>query len=448
MIAEKMPVSSAPEPADASTGSEPSSVGRYRWRICALLFFATTINYVDRQVLGILKPELSVALGWSEADYGNIVMAFQAAYALGLLAAGGLIDRLGTRLGYAASLILWSIAAMGHAVAQSATGFSVARFMLGLGEAGNFPAATKTIAEWFPRKERAYAFGIVNAGSNVGAVLTPLLVPYIALHYGWQWAFLATGAIGLLWLAFWLPMYRPAADHPRLSAPELAYILSDAPETTEKVPWARLLTYKQTWAVAVAKLLTDPVWWFYLFWLADFLKKQYGIGLSKLSLPLVVIYLVADVGSVGGGWLSSLLLRRGWSVNAARKTVMLGCALLVVPVAFAVITHNLWVAVGLISLAALAHQGWSANVYTLASDLFPRNMVGSVVGIAGMAGAVGGMIFAGVVSRILERTGSNYLPIFMVCGGAYLVALALVHLLAPKLAPAALGQQDSIGNTR
>lgn len=365
---------------DSTDHSLPSSIGRYRWRICALLFFATTINYVDRQVLGILKPELSATLGWDEAEYGNIVMAFQAAYALGLLVAGGLIDWLGTRIGYAASLIMWSIAAMAHAAAQSATGFSVARFALGLGEAGNFPAATKTIAEWFPKKERAYAFGIVNAGSNVGAILTPLVVPFIALNYGWRWAFIVTGAIGLLWLAFWLPMYRPPSEHPTLSEAERAYIQADIPESkeTKKVPWAQLLIHPQTWAIAVAKFLTDPVWWFYLFWLADFLKKQHGIGLSKLSLPLVIIYLVADVGSIGGGWLSSWLLRRGMTVNVARKTVMLICALLVVPVTFAVKTDNLWVAVGLISLAAAAHQGWSANVFTLASDIFPKNTVSTL----------------------------------------------------------------------
>lgn len=412
--------------------------GSYRWRICALLFFATTINYVDRQVLGILKPELSSTLGWNEEQYGNIVMAFQAAYALGLLAAGGMIDRLGTRLGYTLSLVVWSLAAMAHGLAQTAAGFGLVRFVLGLGEAGNFPAATKTVAEWFPKRERAFAFGILNAGSNVGAVLTPLIVPFITLHLGWQWAFLITGGIGLVWLFFWLPMYRPPTEHPHLSSAELAYIRSDPPETTTPVPWAQLLPLRQTWAVAVAKLLTDPVWWFYLFWLADFLKKQYGIGLSKLSLPLVVIYLVADVGSIGGGWLSSWLLRRGWDVNRARKSVMLLCALLVVPVTYAVITHNLWVAVGLISLAAAAHQGWSANVYTLASDMFPRHAVGSVVGIAGMAGAVGGLIFAWIVSRILEYTHSNYVPIFLVCGVAYLVALALMHWLAPRLAPANL----------
>lgn len=423
--------------------------GGYRWKICALLFFATTINYVDRQVLGILKPELSSALGWSEIEYGNIVMAFQGAYALGLLAAGALIDRFGTRLGYSVSLIVWSVAAMAHGLVHSVTGFSIARFVLGLGEAGNFPAATKTVAEWFPKQERALAFGIVNSGSNVGAILTPLVVPFITLYFGWRWAFLFTGMIGFVWLLFWLPMYKSPASHPEVSKEELAFIQSDPPEKAAnirsveaKIRWSQLLPHRQTWAVAVAKLLTDPVWWFYLFWLADFLKKEYNIGLSKLSLPLVVIYLVADFGSIAGGWLSSQLLKRGWTTNESRKTVMLICALCVLPVPIAVTTHNLWVAVGLISLAAAAHQAWSANVYTLASDMFPRRAVGSVVGIAGMAGAVGGLVFSGVVSRILERTGSNYAPIFLVCGVAYLVALAIVHILAPKLTPPDLGYED------
>jgi ACS family hexuronate transporter-like MFS transporter len=418
-------------------------VGRYRWTICALLFFATTINYVDRQVLGILKPVLSSDLGWNEIEYGNIVMAFQLAYAMGLLVSGALIDRLGTRLGYAASLIVWSLAAMGHALVHSVAGFSIARFALGLGEAGNFPAATKTVAEWFPRRERALAFGIFNAGSNVGAIVTPLVVPFIAVHYGWRWAFIGTGAIGFIWLLFWLPIYRRPEDHKKVSAAELAYIRSDAAETETKIPWRRVFPLRQTWAVAIAKLMTDPVWWFYLFWLADFLKKEYGLSMTQLSLPLIVIYLVADVGSIGGGWLSSTLIKRGKSVNVARKTAMLICALCVLPVSFAVMTNHLWVAVGLISLAAAAHQGWSANVYTLASDMFPRRAVGSVIGIAGMAGALGGLGFAWLVSRILEATNSNYVPIFMVCGGAYLIALGIVHLLAPQLAGPELENEGS-----
>lgn len=411
----------------------PGGIGSVRWRICALLFFATTINYVDRQVLGILKPELSRVLGWSEVDYGNIVVAFQAAYALGLLAAGSLIDRAGTKLGYALSLIVWSAAAMSHALARTATGFGAARFALGLGEAGNFPAAVKIVAEWFPRRERALATGVFNAGSNAGAIFAPLTVPFIALHYGWQWAFIATGALGLVWLLFWIPFYHRPEDHPHLSPQELAYIRSDPPEPTAQIRWAGLFAYRQTWAFVAGKFLTDPVWWFYLFWLADFLKKNYGIGLSQVSLPLITIYLLADIGSVGGGWLSSRLIKRGWSVNAGRKTAMLLCAICVVPVIFAVHTSQLWIAVGLISLAAAAHQGWSANLFTLASDMFPRRAVGSVVGIGGMAGAVGGMVFAATVSHILQRTHSNYVPIFLICGVAYLTALGAIQLLVPRI---------------
>ena len=424
--------------APAAPRTPPRTVGNYRWTICALLFFATTINYVDRQVIGILKPELSHGLGWSEIDYGNIVMAFQATYALGLVIAGSLIDRVGTRRGYVFSLVVWSLAAVGHAFARTAFGFGVARAALGAGEAGNFPTAIKTVSEWFPRSERALATGIFNAGAGVGAVVAPLTVPFIAIHYGWRWAFILTGAIGLLWLAFWLPLYRRPEEQPRLAKEELAYIRQDAPETEARTPWLRLLPLRQTWTVATAKFLTDPVWWFYLYWLADFLKKKYGIGLAQVSLPLVAIYLVADFGSVGGGWLSSALIRRGGGVNAGRKTAMLVCALCVVPVTFAVQTTHLWVAVGLISLAAAAHQGWSANVYTLASDMFPRRAVGSVTGIAATAGAVGGLLAAWAVGHVLQKTDSNYKIIFLVCGLTYLVALGLVHLLSPRLAPADL----------
>ena len=414
----------------------PLPRGNYRWTICALLFFATTINYVDRQVIGILKPELSSQLGWSEIDYGNIVMAFQATYALGLVIAGGLIDRVGTRLGYAFALIVWSLAAVGHAFARGAFGFGVARAALGAGEAGNFPSAIKTVAEWFPRSERALATGIFNAGAGVGAVVAPLTVPSIAMRYGWQWAFILTGAVGLLWLAFWLPLYRRPEEQPRLTKEERAYIRQDASETEARTPWVHLLPLRQTWTIAAAKFLTDPVWWFYLYWLADFLKKKYGIGLAHVSLPLITIYLLADFGSVGGGWLSSSLLRRGWGTNAGRKTALLVCALCVVPVIFAVRTSHLWVAVGLIGLAAAVHQGWSANIYTLASDLFPRRAVGSVTGIAATAGAIGGLLAAYAVGHILQKTDSNYKIIFLVCGLAYLVALGLVHLLSPHLTPA------------
>jgi ACS family hexuronate transporter-like MFS transporter len=417
----------------ASTETYGARIGRYRWVICALLFFATTINYVDRQVLGFLAPDLQRSIGWNETEYGFIVTAFQAAYAVSLLLIGRLMDWLGTRRGFSLAVAIWSLAAMGHALARSVFGFAVARFALGLGEGGNFPAAVKTVAEWFPKKERALATGIFNAGSNLGPILVPLTVPWIVSHYGWQGAFIITGALGFIWLIFWLPVYRPPEKHPRLSPQELAHIKSDPAEPSAKISWARLIPHKQTWAFAIGKFMTDPIWWFYLYWLAKFLDKNYGITMATLSLPVIVVYLTADVGSIGGGWLSSTLIKRGWTVNAGRKTAMLVCALCVVPVVFASLVSNMWVAVGLISLAAAAHQGWSANIFTMASDMFPRRVVGSVVGIGGMAGAVGGMIFASATGYVLQLTNSNYIPIFIVCGSVYLIALAVIHFLAPRL---------------
>lgn len=412
-----------------------SVIGKYRWVICALLFLATTINYMDRQVIGILAPDLQKTIGWNDIEYGYIVTAFQAAYAVGLLIAGGLIDRFGTRIGYALAIVVWSIAAMGHAMARSAFGFGVARAALGLGEAGNFPAAIKTVAEWFPKRERAFATGIFNAGTNVGAIAAPLIVPWIAVRFGWQWAFILTGAIGFTWLALWLPLYRRPEQHPRLSKEELAYIRSDGVEIATKVPWLRLLPHRQTWAIAIGKFLTDPIWWFYLYWLPKFLSEKHGLNLTTIGAPLVVIYVIADVGSIGGGWLSSSLITRGWSVNRARKTTMLICALCVVPIVFASQVSSVWSAVALIGLAAAAHQGWSANIFTMASDMFPGSAVGSVAGIGGMAGAVGGMLIATVAGYVLQLTHS-YLPLFMIAGSAYLVALLAVHLLAPRLEPA------------
>jgi ACS family hexuronate transporter-like MFS transporter len=427
------PAPSAIEPAEGVI----ARVGHYRWVICSLLFFAATINYIDRQVIGILKPTLQSEIGWTEVEYSWVVFSFQAAYAIGLLVVGGLMDRVGTRKGFSIAIIFWSIAAMGHALAQSVMGFAVARFLLGLGEAGNFPASIKTVAEWFPKKERALATGIFNSGTNVGALVTPLIVPVITLAWGWRWAFILTGAIGFIWLIFWLALFRRPQDHPKLSRAELEYIQSDAPDPVAKVPWARLLPHRQTWAFAIGKFMTDPIWWVYLFWLPDFFHKRHGLSLKDFGPPLVVIYLIADVGSIGGGWLSSTLIKRGWSINAGRKIAMLVCALCVVPIVFASQTSNLWVAVFLIGLAAAAHQGWSANIFTIASDTFPRQAVGSVVGIGGMAGAVGGMLIARLVGEILERTGS-YVPIFIIAGSAYLVALLVIHLLAPRLEPARL----------
>ena len=413
-------------------------LGRYRWLICALLFFATTINYIDRQVLGILATDESFkqTIGWNEAQYGYVNTAFQAAYAIGLLIIGNLMDRFGTRKGFSFAVGFWSVAAMCHALARSAFGFGVARFSLGLGEAGNFPASIKTVAEWFPKKERALATGIFNSGSNVGAIVAPLAVPYIAVNYGWQWAFIITGTLGFIWLTFWLMVYRRPEEHPKLSRAELAYIQSDPAEPTTKIPWARLIPHRQTWAFAAGKFLTDPIWWVYLFWLPKFLNTNYKLDITQIGLPLVVIYVSADVGSIGGGWLSGSLIKRGWSVNKSRKIAMLVCALAVVPIMFAAHASNLWVAVALVSLAAAAHQGWSANIFTMASDMFPRRAVGSVVGIGGMAGAVGGMLFSAATGYVLLWTKSNYVPIFFVCGSAYLVALLVIHLLAPQLKPA------------
>jgi len=418
-------------------GASSAKIGLYRWRICAMLLAATTINYIDRQVLGVLAPFLQDEIGWNEIEYGTIVTAFQAAYAIGLLCTGAIIDRLGTKIGYAIAISVWSIAAMSHALAASVIGFVIARFMLGLGEAGNFPAAIKTVAEWFPRRERALATGIFNSGSNIGAIVAPLMVPIVAVTWGWQAAFLFTGALSLTWLAVWLLTYRAPENQPALSAAELAHIRSDPPEPTVRVPWARILRHRQAWAFVAAKFITDPVWWFFLFWLPKFLHAEYGLTLLGLGLPLIVIFVLADVGSIAGGWLAGRFIKRGWSVNRARKGAMLVCALCVVPILFAVQADNLWLAVGLIGLATAGHQGWSANVFTLTSDMFPRHAVASVVGIGGFAGAVGGMMIATFTGFLLEATGS-YVPLFVMASSAYLLALAVVHALVPRLQPAQL----------
>ena len=409
--------------------------GHVRWIVCGLLFLATTINYIDRQILGILAPTLQREIGWNEIQYANIVTAFYAAYAIGLLIVGRVLDRIGTKIGYAVALIWWSLAAMSTALARSPFTFGMARFGLGLGEAGNFPAAIKTIAEWFPKRERALATGIFNSGSNVGAIIAPAIVPWIALKWGWQWAFVITGAIGFSWLILWAILYRPVERHPYLTDAERSYIRSDPPEAITPVSWLRVMRLRQTWAFAIGKFLTDPIWWFYLFWIPKFLNEKHGLSLGQLGPPLIAIYVVADVGSIGGGWLSSRLIARGWTVNAARKTAMLICALCVVPIVFASQVSSVWSAVALISLAAAAHQGWSANIFTTASDMFPRRAVGSVVGIGGMAGAVGGMLIATATGLLLQFTGS-YHSVFVLAGSAYLVALFVMHLLAPKLEPA------------
>jgi MFS transporter, ACS family, hexuronate transporter len=432
-------------PADSTAKTPPRSesgieavatrVGRYRWVICTLLLFGVTKNYMDRQVLGVLKTTLQHDLGWNEIDYSNLVFAFQAAYAVGMVVVGRVIDRLGTRLGYALSMIFWSVASMAHAAGGSFTSFIVARAALGFGESGVFPASIKSVAEWFPQKERALATGVFNAGSNIGAILTPFIVPWIAIHYGWRAAFIFTGAIGFFWLIFWLRVYRRPEEHPRVSKAELDYILSDRPSVSVKISWIRIISYRQTWAFILGKFATDPIWWFLLFWIPDFLQRNHGLKLMQIGLPIMVIYVMADVGSIAGGWFSSAMIHRGYSVNMARKLAMLMCALTVVPIVFAYKIENLWGAVLVIGLAAAAHQGFSANLFSLASDIFPTQAVGSVVGVGGMAGAIGGMIMAKVVGYVLQWTGSYMIP-FFIAGLAYLLALVIIHVLAPRLAPA------------
>jgi ACS family hexuronate transporter-like MFS transporter len=390
-----------------------------------LLFVATTINYVDRQVLGILAPTLQRELHWTEADYGDIVSWFSLAYALGFLAAGRAMDWIGVRRGLATAVVAWSLAAIGHAFARTAAGFSFARAMLGVSESAIFPGSIKAIAEWFPQKERALATGIFNAGTNMGAILTPLLVPWIALRWGWQRAFVVTGALGLLWLLLWIPLYR----NPPASGTVVAGV---------NVPWVSLFGHRQTWAFVVGKLMADPVWWFYLYWLPKFLDAKYGVKLAQVAAPIIVVYLIADVGSVGGGWTSSALIKRGWSVNRARKATMLAMALLIVPTTLVSRAPSMWAAVLIVGVAAAAHQAWSANVYTLASDMFPSSAVGSVVGIGAFAGAMGGVLFQRATGRVLQANGSDYAPIFMVCGLAYVCAWVIIHLLAPRLEPAHL----------
>ena len=434
-------VSTSQAQTEATTAGEnvptntPSRVGYFRWVICTLLLLGTTKNYMDRNVLGVLNVTLQHDLGWNQIDYSNLVVAFQAAYAAGMLLVGRLIDRLGTRLGYALAMIFWSLASMGTALGSTLTSFAVSRLALGFGEAAVFPASIKAVAEWFPKKERALATGIFNAGTNIGAIITPLIVPWIVKRWGWRGAFVGIGSLGFVWLVLWLLIYRKPEDHPSVSQNELDYIRSDPAEPTGKTKWASLLPLRQTWAFAVGKFLTDPVWWFYLFWVPGFLQSKHGLALTGIGIPIMVIYVISDVGSVAGGWLSSSLIKRGNSVNAARKIAMLICAIGVIPVVFAYRVESTWSAVLLIGLAAACHQGFSANLYTITSDMFPSRAVGSVVGFGGMAGAIGGLFIATVVGHVLQWTGSYMVP-FFIAGSAYLLALALIHVLAPRLEPA------------
>jgi len=428
---------SFPDKSDTAA-SQPAQIGSggyFRWVICAVLFLGMTKNYMDRQVIGVLKTTLQTDLHWTEIDYGNLVFAFQAAYATGLLLAGRVIDRIGTRVGYALAVIFWSLAAMAHGVAQSVSNFIVARAALGLSEGAVFPASLKATAEWFPQRERALATGIFNAGTNVGALITPVIVPFITLRWGWRWAFFLVGGSGFLWLALWLWIYRRPEEHRLCSPVELQYIQRDSPSRGTGVRWIKLLSYRQTWAFSLAKFLIDPVWWVYLFWAPDFLQRRYHLTLSQVGLPVLLVYLIADAGSVAGGWTSSSAIKRGWTVNASRKTALLLCAICALPIMLAPGATNPWRAVLLIGLAAAAHQGFSTNLLTLPSDLFPQKAVASVVGIGGMAGAVGGMLVAKVLSHHLQTTGSYRTP-FLMAGSAYLIALLVLHVILPRLQPA------------
>ncbi|HYC94435.1 MAG TPA: MFS transporter [Sphingomicrobium sp.] len=412
--------------------AETSRVGRVRWGICALLFFATTINYIDRQVISVLKPTLEGEFGWSETDYANIVFAFQLAYAGGYVFFGRLIDKLGARFGYSLAAAIWGVAAMATAGASQLWHFLMARFMLGIGESGNFPSGVKAVVEWFPKKERAFAIGIFNAGANIGAIVTPLTVPLLVKWFGWRPAFLITGALVFVWLMLWWTIYRRPREKRNLGAAELAHIEGDPADEPGEVKWLPLLKHRQTWAYALGKFMIDPVWWFFLFWLPSFFAERHGMDLMTFGLPIAAIYIISDVGSVGGGWLSSALIKRGWSVNAGRKLAMLACALCVPPVMLAPGIDSVVGAVLLIGLAAAAHQGFSANLFTLPSDLFPRKAVGAIIGIGGTLGAIGGMFMAKFTGWVLDATGS-YLPMFVIAGFTYLAALLVIHLLVPKM---------------
>ncbi|WP_336516816.1 MFS transporter [Pollutibacter soli] len=428
------------------------AIGKYRWTICALVFFATTINYLDRQVISLLKSVLDAEFQWTKTDYANITMCFQLAYAIGMLGAGRLVDKMGTKIGYALSLVLWSIAAMGHGLIRTTSGFFVARGALGLTEAGNFPAAIKTITEWFPKKERSFATGIFNAGTNIGAIVAPLTVPFIAEAYGWRAAFVITGAIGLIWLIFWFLLYEVPAKHKKLSKEEFEYIHSDNDETpvqaepVKSYSWAMLFGYRQTWAFALGKFFTDGPWWFYLFWLPDFLKEQYGLEGTTLAMPVAVVYTIAAFGSVFGGWLPLYFMRSGWPVARARKTAMFIYAALCVPILSAQTLgeFNMWYAILIVGLVTAAHQAWSANLYTIVSDMFPKKAVASVIGIGGMAGALGSILVsksAGYLFDYLKPLGkiqTGYFWVFIFCGFAYLAVWIIIHFLVPGMKKAEL----------
>jgi ACS family hexuronate transporter-like MFS transporter len=396
------------------------------------LFAATAINYVDRQIIGVLKPTLQHEFAWTESDFADVIFWFQVAYAMGYIGFGKLVDRVGARIGYAASVLLWTAAHVAHACVSSIGGFIAVRFALGLGESGNFPAGLKAIAEWFPQRERAFATGIFNAGTNIGAIVTPLIVPGITLALGWRAAFVVTGSFSLVWLILWLKLYRRPEADPNDGPEELDLIKMDPPGREIKSSWRRLLRVRETWAYTAARFLIDPIWWMFLFWLPDFFARRYSLDLKSFGPPLVAVYVISDIGSIAGGWLSSKLIRVGFSVNRARKLTMLLASILVLPVTLAMYADNLWLAVAIVGAATAGHQAFSANLYTFPSDVFPRQAVGSVVGIGGTAGAIGGMLMAKYAGWVLDSIG-NYTPIFMVAGAVYFLALAAIHVLSPRM---------------
>jgi len=425
------------------------AIGKYRWTICGLIFFATTINYIDRNVISFLKSTFTNDLGWTDGDYADVEITFKLFYAIGMLGAGRLIDKLGTKIGYGLFTFLWSVAGVCTALVNTVLGFQVVRGALGVTESGNFPAAIKTVAEWFPKKERAFATGIFNSGANIGAIITPLTIPYIVENWGWQWAFIITGLLGFVWLIFWFILYEVPKKHKRLSAEELVYIQSDKDEihdvtdTSPKLSWWQLLRYKQTWAFAIGKLLTDPIWWFYLFWLPDFFESVYKIKLTAASWPVAAVYVISTIGSVGGGWLPMYLInKKGWPVFKARKTSMLIYAFCVFPIVFALILGkiDMWLAVAVIGIAAAAHQAWSANIFTTVSDMFPKNSTASVTGIGGMFGGLGGILLSLLVQkqmfvhyRSINQIETAYYIMFAVCASAYLAGWLIMHILVPRM---------------
>lgn len=429
-------------------GSDDELVGRYRWVVCCLLFFATTINYIDRQILSLLKPILDEQLRWTNSQFGLVNAAFQASYAVGLFLFGVIIDRVGTRLGYALSIAAWSAAAIGHSAVGSISGFFRARIALGLGEGGNFPSAIKAVALWFPRRERAFATALFNSGANVGAIIAPATIPVIAQHWGWRSAFVAAGLAGFVWLGFWLAFYEIPERSRRVRAAELAHIRSDVPNAgadpaaTGKLGWRQILRYRQAWSFVVAKFLTDPVWWFFLIWLPDYFKKTRGLDLKKSWVHLVAIYTLVTVLSVLGSWVTGALTRRGMGVSRARKLSMLTAALAVLPIVLVTRAGD-WTAVLLIGLAGASHQAWSANLYTSASDMFPKRAVATLVGLGGVAGSVGGILFPIYSGKLLDAfqargaVTAGYAILFGICGSAYLVAFGINHLLAPRFDPIA-----------